>query len=770
MRSKLLLATILCLFTSLVFAQNATLRGFVYNKETGEPVIFTNVFFDGTNYGAATDVNGYFSISKVPAGSYKLSISAIGFEKYTEAVTLEEDRIINKNIYIEESGIELSTFEVSSERKEAKTQVKTAVTKITPKEIKNLPSVGGEPDLAQYIQVLPGVVFTGDQGGQLYIRGGSPIQNRVLLDGMTVYSPFHSIGLFSVFDSEIIRNADVYSGGFPAQYGGRVSSIMDIRTIDGNKKEIKGKVGATPFGAKVMLNGPMKKLQENGSASSFIFSAKTSYLDQTSKYLYSYINEDGLPFRYTDLYGKLSFSGGNGSRFNLFGFNFTDEVNYLGLSKLSWTNQGAGANFVLVPSSNPVLIEGYIALSDYSISLEEDNVNRTRESGISGFDFGFDFKNFQGENEFRYGIAVNGYKTYYNFFNSFDANFNISDNTTEMSGYLDYKYANGLLVINPGFRAHYYASLSEMSLEPRLGLKYNLSEFIRLKASAGIFSQNLVAGNSDRDVVNLFYGYISTPDNLPNSFILEDGTVKDNISGLQKSQHLVTGVEYDVSDKIQINVEGYIKRFSQLTNINRNKVYEDTPENREIEDIYKKDFIIETGDARGLDFTLKYNNENWYLWAVYSLSKVDRWDGIRQYSPVFDRRHNVNLVGTYKFGEDKTWEVNARWNFGSGLPFTLNAGFYETPDFSDGSSTDITETNGELTYRLGEINGGRLTSYHRLDVSASKKWKFEKGLLEANVGVTNFYNRENIFYVDRVTFEQIKQLPFLPSFGVSYSF
>ena len=149
-----------------------------------------------------------------------------------------------------------------------------------------IPTIGGEPDLAQYMQVIPGVVFTGDQGGQLYIRGGSPIQNKVLLDGMIIYSPFHSIGLFSVFDSDIIRNTDVFTGGFNAEYGGRISSIMDIKTIDGNKKEFGGKITANTFGTKLLAQGPILK----SGNTSFVFSGKTSYLDKSSDIFYKYTN------------------------------------------------------------------------------------------------------------------------------------------------------------------------------------------------------------------------------------------------------------------------------------------------------------------------------------------------------------------------------------------------------------------------------------------------------------------------------------------------
>lgn len=753
------------------FSQSNAIRGFAYDKETGDPLIFTNVFLEGTTIGGATDVNGYFSIAKFEPGTYTLIVQAIGFSKYSEEFTITADQIINKKIYVEKSGVELKTVEISSEKQEALTQVKTGVTKITPKEIKALPSVGGEPDLAQYIQVLPGVVFTGDQGGQLYIRGGSPIQNKVLLDGMIVYSPFHSIGLFSVFDNDLIRNADVYTGGFPAQYGGRISSVIDITTIDGNKKEHEGKFNATPFGAKVFLHGPMKKLKENGgSSSSFVLSAKTSYLDQTSKVLYNYVSPDGLPFKYTDLYGKLSFNGGNGSRVNLFGFNFTDEVNYLGISRLGWKNRGGGANFVLVPSESPVLIEGHFSISQYDITLDEPGVNRKRESGVNGFDLGFDFKNFQGNSEIKYGLEVNGYSTRFKFFNSFDANFDLTDNTTELSGYVDYKFANGLLVINPGLHVHYYASLSEASVEPRLGLKYNISETFRLKAAGGLYSQNLIAGNSDRDVVNLFYGYISSPENLPETFVQEDGRVRKDVGPLQKSTHGIFGFEYDLTNKLSFNVESYIKRFNQLANINRNKIYEDNAANQDIADAFKKDYIIETGTSRGIDFVMKYTTPKFYFWTVYSIGKVDRYDGLMTYAPVFDRRHNVNLLSTYKLGEDNSWEISARWNYGSPLPFTQTDGFYEEQTFNDGANTDVTQSNGDFSLRLARLNGGRLTPYHRMDVNVKKTIGFEKSELELNLGVTNIYNRDNIFFVDRVTFDRVNQLPILPSFGASYIF
>jgi len=161
--------------------------------------------------------------------------------------------VVAKNFLLKKGDNVLSEIEVSAEGQDQRNNVNVSVETIRPQDIKRLPSIGGQPDLAQALTTLPGFVSTGDQGGQLYVRGGSPVQNKVLFDGMIVYNAFHSIGLFSVFDTDIIGNADIYTGGFNAQYGGRISSIMDITTRDGNKREVDGHIGLNPFGVRAHL-------------------------------------------------------------------------------------------------------------------------------------------------------------------------------------------------------------------------------------------------------------------------------------------------------------------------------------------------------------------------------------------------------------------------------------------------------------------------------------------------------------------------------------
>lgn len=775
MRFSKLLIVFLCIFSvNAAVAQQSTgtIRGFVYLKDTGEPMLFTNVVLKGTTIGNATDVNGYFSITKVPPGNYTLMIaSTLGYDTLQENVTVKAGDIINKKLYLVKSNVKLKIVEISAEQEAKQTETQVSVNKIDPIAIKRLPSVGGEPDLAQYLQVLPGVVFTGDQGGQLYIRGGSPVQNKVLLDGMIVYNPFHSIGLFSVFDADIIRNADVYSGGFGAEYGGRISSIMDITTRDGNKKRLAGKISASPFASKLLLEGPLKKLKETSNSTiSFILSAKTSYLPETSKLLYSYVDKDGLPFSFDDYYGKVSFNSNNGSKLNLFGFNFDDKVSYKSLQDMKWNAYGGGGNFLVVPQNSPILVNGNFAYSQYKVVLKPEGETQ-RSSAIKGFNMGIGFTYFMGRNELNYGLEVLGFTTDFDFYNSVNRHLTQDENTTEIGGYVKYKWVSKRkkLVVEPSFRLQYYASLANTSPEPRLNLKWNITPHIRFKGATGMYSQNLIATNTDRDVVNLFSGYLSGPDNLPETYVDENGNTVDVKSKLQKANHYVAGFEFDLTRHLDLNVEAYIKDFKQLTNLNPYKIYDEATQG--VPAIQKADYIIETGKAKGVDVVLKYDYKRFYFWFVYSLGYVNQWDGVTEYRTHYDRRHNFNIVASYTFGKDRNWEADIRWNIGSGFPFKPTGGFYEDQNFSDGITTNYLTDQGQLNYFFAAGQTKELPWYHRLDANIKRTWQlFENSKLEATVGATNVYNRENIFYFDRVQYKRVNQLPIMPSVSISLTF
>jgi hypothetical protein len=767
--------------TLISFSQDHTVRGFVFNNENGEVVPFEKVILVPTDkgveiLGATTDVNGFFSIPKVTQGTYLLKIQSVEFKEYNKEVKVTSPGGITeiRIDIIPISATDIGDVVISAETKAKTTEVLMSVTKLDKKGLERIPAVGAENDITAAFSVTPGVVTTGDQGGQLYVRGGTPIQNKVLLDGMTIYNPFHSIGFFSIFETELVKNVDIYTGGFDSKYGGRISSVMDITYRDGNKKNFGGKVSVSPFLAKLVVEGPMYRAKEGRpGAGSFIFSAKHSLLDYTSKDLYRGVNNgNGLPYNFTDIYGKLTFATGQGSKISVFGFSNTDKVNYNESAALDFQQAGGGLSWILLPGGGKTFIKGHLTSSSYKTNFNEVG-SQPRTSSIFGTDLGFDFSYFlKKESQIDYGIGINIFKTDYVTYNEVASKIQDENNTVEIGAYANYKFVSKRFVIQPGARVQAYASLSTISIEPRLGVKYNATEKFRLKLSGGRYSQNFTTASSDRDIVNLFNGLLSAPTNVQANFITENGKVKNPKNGIQYSWHAIAGGELDITKNLMLNVEGYFKYFPQLSNINVNKLYEDVSEFSKEDDVYKKNFLIESGKSYGVDVLLKYTLNRLFLWGVYSYAKSTRWDGFTTYAPVFDRRHNVNIVASYAFGKKKDLELNVRWNFGSGLPFTPTSGYYQPEPFGQGVNTDYTTTNSSsIGVLLGEFNSKRLPTYHRLDITVKKQFKFKnKTELEIVAAVTNAYNRKNIFYVNRVTNEKIYQFPLLPSLGVSYKF
>jgi hypothetical protein len=757
---------------------NGIIKGFVYDTKTGEPMIYTNVSVTNAKTGVQTDVNGYFSIS-LPAGSYRLLVTALGYDSSVTEVNLLPEAIITKKIMLTRQNQELKEIEISGRKTEKMTHINTGVTTVTPRQLKMLPSAGGEPDVAQYLQVIPGVIFTGDQGGQLYIRGGSPSQVGIYLDGVTIYNPFHSIGLFSVFETEAIRNVDVYTAGFNAQYGNRTAAIVDVHTRDGNKNKLSGLLSSSPIMTRAMLEGPLvKSKKDNGAGITFLLTAKQSYLEQTTKALYAGLGEpykSGLPFEFRDLYGKVTFNGDNGSKLNLFGFNFDDQAKLLNdsthekIANYKWKTTGGGATFVVSPSNTSALIDGKFAYSNYDISLDKlkpgtsDTFPST--SKIGGFEAAINFTYFMPNySQLKYGVEINGISTSLSYRIGPGINTTQDRQSTIASLYFLYRQnINSKFIFEPSLRAQYYSEINRFSPEPRLGVKYNISESIRLKGAAGVYSQNIVSTKSDIDIVNLFTGFLMSPDQQIKNV---DGEVVK--STLQKSYHLVGGMEVDIQ-RVELNVEPWVKYFPQVNELNRNK----NPLNAN-----DPDFAASKGLASGIDLSGKYSHDRIYFWMAMGYQKVS-YTGIdskgqkQTYPTPFDTRFNGNIVASYTAGKKKDWDFSTRFNVRAPFPFTQTQGYYESLDpTANGLGTNPLTGNGTTGIAYADqINGGRLSWFHRLDLAVKKKFTLnENSKIEATFALTNAYNRQNIFYVDRLTNAKKYQLPLFPSVNLTWSF
>lgn len=731
------------------------IKGFVFNANDGEPVIFTPVFLKGAGVGAQTDVNGYFTLTKIKPGKYTLQVTSIGFDSLVEPISIEAGDVITKRLSIKERSQITKTIEVvanvAQEQRMSTTNI--SLTKVTPREILQMPSVGGEPDLVQYIQTIPGVVFTGDQGGQLFIRGGSAVQNLTYLDGMMIYNPFHSIGLFSVFETESIKNADIYTAGFGAEYGGRASSVMDVRTIDGNKKRWQVTEGLNPFANRLLVQAPLFSGEDEGSGGSAFFSVRNSLLNLTSKSLYNYANNGaGLPFSFLDLYGKVTLASG-GSKVSVQGFRFDDQAALGNLAGFGWTSSGLGTTFYLVPSTSTVLISGNVGYSDYKVQLLETTAT-PRTSSINNLNTQLDMTYFMNKSEVKVGASfvVNG--TDWTAISPSGQTMGRPKGNTEFGVFGKYKMAFENFILEPGLRFQYYISYGAPSVEPRLSAKWNATDKLRFKAGGGLYSQNLLATQSDRDVVALFYGFVTSPEE-----VVDGRGVITRGATLQRAWHAVLGLEYDISPNFTINVEPYVKQFDPFISVNLNKR---TASNA--------DYIMEQGLARGVDFQIKYDDRQLMMQLGYSLAEVSRTFGDTTYAPNYDRRHNLNFLAGYKFGPNKEWSVDVRWNYGSGFPFTQTQGFYELMPNNSAANGNINNYNGSLgTYfgGLAEYNRGRLPDYHRFDISVKRTFILgDHSEMEINASVTNAYNRANLFYFDRINLERVNQLPLLPSIGL----
>ncbi len=750
-----------------IISAQVTIRGSLLDKE-GEPVVGALVRLLPTQRGTLTNAEGLFSISGVSAGEYTLVITALGIDTLREVIRVDGRRpVITLKLTASPKALELSAVEIVESVTPARidpTRVTVAVTPIAPRQVYALPSFG-VPDVAQYLQVLPGIVFTGDQGGQLYIRGGTPIQNLTLLDGAIIYSPFHTLSLFSIFETDILRQVQVYSAGFGAEYGGRISSVMDIRTRSGNFDRLSGRAYVTPFVAGLLGEGPLPFLK-NGS---WIVSGRQGYIQQSTPRLYPYI-KDSLPFQFQDLYGKVTFGRGP-DQINLFGFRQMDRVDLGAQGINTWQQWGAGGSFTNLPQASRVRITGSFAYSRFQNTFTSPFELRPRYSEIGGFNGGFTFSYLFGADELAYGVEVRGFSTDFIFTNGLGFITQQRQSNTEGAGYVRYQKLfrketvsdEGVptfftrAVIEPSLRLHFYNTYGYFSIEPRLRAKLNGQRW-SLQTAAGRYVQNWVSAVSDRDIVILFQGFLTAPELVANAQLRHP---------LQEAYHLTLGGEYQLLPNFLLNLEAWYKDFTQLTNINRERLFPEDPV-----------FITEIGYAYGADLTIRYQTPNLSLYGTYSYQYNHRSDFRQSYFPLWDRRHTANLVGSYTWGpwqnvargRERRWEASLRWTLGSGLPFTQTLGFFEKLLFlQNGSQAPYPTQQGVLAILLSpRYNAARLPAYHRLDLALKYRQRLsEIFLLETSFTLLNAYNRPNVFYIDRITARRYNQLPLLPMLGLT---
>lgn len=720
-----------------IFAQNyGSLRGFVVDSTNGEALAYSNVFIKEVKIGASTDEKGFFIISGIPADkSYNVTISYVGYNSKSIEVKILKNLITHVNVKLSPSTLQIGTVEKIGERIIEKNSTDIGLTRLSVKELENLPQ-GVETDILRSLQYLPGVQSTGDISARYYVRGGASNQNMVLLNDVPLYNPFHALGIFSVVDPDMINNVEFFKGGFTAEYGGRLSSVLRMVTKDGNKNKLSLKANASFLSMKTLFEGPIP----NGS---FVLTARKSYSNQI---LRKFVNNQNAPFDFYDLSFKLNYSNPDfigGSKFVVHTFLSGDKLDYNNPMKenFNWQNNIIGFQWFKVYDV-PLYSEFNISVSQFSGNVEpnlSDVLKRENTLTDVAFDAIFTYL-FNNKNEFIAGFNVHSIKTKFLMSNQIGVSSNYNNRGASLALFAKYKLLSiSDLGIDAGTRFNFISLSNKAGLkfEPRVSISYLLFPNLTFKAAWGLYQQELSTLSSESEIISLFEPWIIIPDYLKPS----------------NSTQYTAGINYYPLTTWNIQIEGYIKKMLNLPILNPDKKRNSDP-----------DFVAGEGESFGWEFLNRLSIAPVNLTVSYSLSwsylTVNYWT----YYPKYDSRHMANIIVDVNLG--KGWNTGLTWIFNSGLPFTPFTGFYDKLFFDDFHQNNYIINSYSAYAILGDRNIKRMPTYHRMDFTLSKSLDFSFMKIGVDFSIINLYDRKNIFYYNFKTGERVNMLPFLPTISI----
>ncbi len=782
---------IICLFPSLLPARG-NIKGFIKDTANGETLPYVNVVIEGTSLGDVSDENGYYVITSVPPGHYTVKAMLIGYEAATQSVTILRNQTVTIDFHLTQTTLELPEIVKTAARERFERQIEMSTVQLTPRELKAPPALI-ETDLFRTLQSLPGVNARTDFSSALYIRGGNPSENIILLDDVRIYNPYHLGGVFSTFNTDAIKNVDFSVGGFPARYGNAISSVISITNRDGNSKEFAARGSVSLLSSRLTIENPIP----NGS---FLLSFRRTYFDVLyNRFIRPYAGNfnDRFPYYFYDYHGKINYNISPNSKITLSGFNGDDVVHLVDESyewdpttnnpimhedytdirfgnrstTLKWRyifNPKLFSEFILARSRFRTLIEtthefdavdANDEIQDYTLKTDMtyywSDAHELRmgiEAQWLAFTLLFKVENFE-------WLAYNGNK---------------SRHTDFYSAYIqdDWKISP-FLNIQGGIRLTYYELGQYVRADPRISLRYRLQDNINIKFSTGVFHQYFYTFNpEDFDYIRLVDLWFPIDQRYPPI----------------RADHYIGGLEYWINDTYTFSIEGYYKDYRHLLDMNE----------LGRADVNVDDFLRGEGYATGMELLLRKQRGKLIGWLGYSLAYAERTIEsprpsnrllhtkynveYRTFVPNYDRRHSLKAVLSYQ--KSSKWKFSASLNYGSGLPETPTIGWKRM--YSISPDGDISGLYSKQPIKAPK-NSYRLPPYFRVDLSASRTFSFTSWAMELFFQIINVTNHKNIFMYNYdlapVSFQDngnpiylpaqrrgVRMFPIIPTFGINFNF
>lgn len=814
-----------------VKAVAVSISGFVREDATGEPLAYVNVFLQDTYIGTATGQDGYFIIPDVRPGAYEITVSIIGYETITQKVTMARDNL-RLDFRLQITSLAGESVTVTAERLKFKEKMELSSTNLSLKEINTVPGFI-EADVFRAIQLLPGVQSLNDFSSALYVRGSTPDQNLIMLDGITVYNPFHLGGVFSTFNTDAIKEADFSAGGFPARYGGRLGAILNIVNREGNTEEFSGTANVSLISSKLLLEGPLPKL--SGVKGSWMIAGRRTYFDQiinTALYFKErydrknsnyYEEEDyiGFPYYFYDLEAKLNVDLGVNHRLTLSSFYGDDVLSVAYQDKWEdtpnagyyekyttdnlfdwrWGNRTNSLTWRWIVTPK-LIVRTFLAESrfrfrinidydekDYYLS-ENDTTNYRSIYRLDVFDIVRDnslqteltwFPSSQHtvmagvqhkQMDFQLGMLTNC-ETFQDtlYETSRDTSLWMRARPYEQALFLQDKWEiTPLLSAQAGLRINHYSPHVNLYPELRLALKYLLQENLSVNFAWGQYHQFLTTANPQDENLRFIDIWLAIPQDREAS----------------SAEHTILGFEYLTKRNILLRLEAYYKDFKHLLTLNQGNVY--AVDEDILLDSYNE-FWDTDAYAYGTELLIKKPTGRVQGWVGYTFARTRRKiTGYDWTYPKYDRTHTLNIVADWRL--TKMWHFSTAVSYASGNPYTPILGViqkwnaetgYSEIEWSNLATADWGNEN--VIYLTGKQNSARYPAYFRWDISFIHRKATRYGFREWYLQVLNVTNHLNIMtYIydqkrDDTTWGikgvrryGIPMFPIMPTFGVKFEF